>query len=438
MKKCGKSYAALLSASAAVAVAPPDAVAGGFFNANQTATAAGSAVAGATADAANAGTVFYNPAGMVVLGHSEALLASGLILSDASFENGGTIDAAGLPVRGNTTVKTTPVVLSSLFGVASLNDRVALGLGLSVPFGQQTKYDDQWVGRYEVQQVSLQTIGIRPAVAVRVASWLSIGAAIDVQSVDFKRANAIDFGSLLFGLGVPGAVPEASDGRLSVALNGWGVGYDLGVVLEPLESLRVGLNFRSGVRTALSGTAIFNVPAAAAPLTAGGAFQNTIAHSRLNTPEIVSLGIVYRASEHWVLLGDLSWQQWSDFQQLTLDFDNPTSPLTQALHWQDSIRAAIGAVYTIDNDYDVRAGFAYDQSPVPDAFRTPDLPQADTVAMAAGVTRHFGQRVSFTLSYSYNHSLPAQINATNPVSGTVAGRANEDVHAVGLEAQFRF
>ena len=139
--------------------------AGGFLNTLQSASSAGTAGAGATAFGDDAATVWYNPAGMMLSVRPEALISGGLIFPSTSFENHGSTDAVGLPVAGNSLTNPTASLLPSIFGLLPINDQLHVGIGVFAPFGQMSKYDSNWVGRYQVQQVALKTVDVRPAVA---------------------------------------------------------------------------------------------------------------------------------------------------------------------------------------------------------------------------------------------------------------------------------
>ena len=217
-----------------------------------------------------------------------------------------------MPLSGGRRTNPQPFVQPALFAAYPVVDRLHLGLGVFVPFGQSTKYSDDWIGRYQVQQVALKTIDIRPAAAYRVRDWLSVGAGIDITYAHFQRTNAIDFGGLCVAqlgggaCGALGLTPTGADGRLFASVEDWTVGYDVGILLEPTSELRLGINYRSGVHNNFSGPAQFTVPAAATPLTAGGAFQNTTVKATLPFPAVVSAGAAYQLTEQFTALVDLS------------------------------------------------------------------------------------------------------------------------------------
>ena len=72
-----------------------------------------------------------------------------------------------------------------------------LGLGLD--------YEDGWVGRYYVQEVKLQALGVQPALAYRVTDWLSFGAGVVAL-----------YGVLEEKVAVNNIGPNEADGKLKI------------------------------------------------------------------------------------------------------------------------------------------------------------------------------------------------------------------------------
>ena len=250
-----------------------------------------------TAIAEDATTVYYNSAGMTLLNRPEILLGTPIVSLSNSFENGGTTGALGEPAHGSGGNKDEVFTLPSVFATAPLSNRLSVGLGLFIPFGQVNEYADNWVGRYQLQSISLKTFDIDPAIAYRVSDTFSVGAGIDIQYAHLKRKNAIDFGALCFivigavtcpGLGL---LPQSADGRFTADAENWNVGFNLSALYNVGDSTHIGFNYRSAVRHNFSGDANFDVPAAAVPLTASGSFQDTSLQGAVTFPEVIALGL---------------------------------------------------------------------------------------------------------------------------------------------------
>ena len=422
------------------------ALAGGFVDPYQSAGAASVSGAGETAVAEDAVTIFYNPAGMTALTRPEAVVASAIVFPSTHFSNGGSVDALGNLIHGSASTNPQPFSPPSLFVTSPITDQLHIGLGIFIPFGQSTKYDDGWVGRYQLQTISLKTIDIDPAVAYRVADWVSVGGGLDVQYAHLVRKNALDFGSLCFLVIGPGTcpgiglTPEHADGRLVADVDDWSVGYNLGVLLQPTDRTHVGIGYRSAVDHTLSGIAHFNVPAVALPLTAAGSlFQNTGARTSITFPDVIAFGVSQQVDDRFTALLDVDLTLWRKIKRLTLTFDNPVQPpLSLPLNWHDSVRIAIGGLYKVTDAIELRAGIAYDQSPISDQFRTADLPDSDLIAASVGLAYRITASLTATASYTRQQWKAAALRVAVPTAGTLIGTSHRHSDAVGFQARLQF
>jgi len=129
----------------------------------------------------------------------------------------------------------------------------------------------------------------------------------------------------------------------------------------------------------------------------------------------------------------------SRVKQLSLAFGNPVQPtLSQPLNWHDSIRVAVGATYRLNPATELRAGIAYDQSPIPSAFRSADLPSADKILIGVGVTQRITDLIWATASYSREQYAPASLHVSVPGAGTLVGTVHQHSDAVGLQVRLVF
>jgi long-chain fatty acid transport protein len=437
----------LLAACSSVflaAAAPHPAFAGAFLNNIQSAGAASVSTAGQTAIAEDAATVYYNPAGMTLLKGPEILVSSGFVSISTSFENKGTSAPLGDPAHGSTGVKDQIFPVPSVFATMPLSNRFSVGLGFFSPFGQANKYAGDWVGRYQLQSISLKTIDIDPTIAYRVSEALSLGAGIDIQYAHLKRKNAIDFGAFCFAVIGPvncsglGLLPQSQDGRFGADAEDWSVGFNLSALYNIGDATHIGLNYRSAVRHDFSGDADFDVPAAAGLLTAGGLFQDTSVRTTMTFPEMIAAGLSHRIDDSLTLLADVGWTRWTHIKRVTFQFGNPIQPpQSLVLNWKDSIRVAVGGIYKLTEDTDLRAGISFDQSPVTDAFRSADLPDSDQIMFSTGLMHRFDERFSAVISYSFGHFMAAPVNLTQQNAGTLVGTFQRNSHALGLQGRFQ-
>jgi long-chain fatty acid transport protein len=419
--------------------------AGGLAVYEQSASGAARGLAGAAAIADDASTVFYNPAGMTRLPKNEIVVALGSNFPRATFENASGFDPAGGPLGGTPSLPHRTLYVPSAFAVWAVSQDLRIGAGVNAPFGQDVKYNEGWIGRYFVTNAELKTVNLSATLAWRVAPALSVGGGLDYQTADVSRRSAIDFGSACFGVLGPaacaglGLLPQAQDGSVNLDASSSGVGYNLGILLEPREGLRLGAAYRSRIAHDFSGTAAFSVPAAATLLTAGGTFRSTGVSTRITLPEIVSLGVAADLSPEFTLLAGLIWSRSSRLDNLVIRFDNPAQPtVIEPQNWKNTYRASMGFDYRLSAALIAHGGAAFDQSPIPAQFRYPYLPDSDRLSLNTGLTWKPGGTVSFTVSYTYSHARDAPIAQISPAAGALTGTFKRDFNVLGLQAGFRF
>lgn len=387
----------------------------------------GNANAGGSAAVEDASTVWWNPAGLAHLQRPELVASGHVILPDAEFTDLGTTNAAGLPRGGTAGVADDGIFVPNLFAGMRLNRSWAIGLGINAPFGLRTDYDETWVGRYEATESELRVININPSVAFRPNRQWSFGAGVNVQYVEATLANAVDFGAAL-------AQPGAADGLLSLEGDGWTLGFNVGVLWEPCCGTRFGLTYRSQTTADLEGDAEFTVPANAAPVLAGGRFVNTGIKTSVTLPDVVSLSAYHQLTPRWAVMGDVTWTNWSTFDEVVIEFDNPVEP-DQRLEfdWEDAWRFSFGVTWKPNRRWTLRGGVAFDQSPIPDRTRTPRIPGNDRIWLALGAGYRFNRCFALDVAWAHIFVEDGDVDQSDPSRGRLLGRFESQVDVFAVQ-----
>lgn len=395
-------------AAAGTGLAAGHAGAAGFALKEQSASALGNAFAGATAKAGDISYMFYNPAGLTRHSGTRATAGLSYVAPTSEPERARASTLGGtVPIRGGDGGDdiSENAVVPTFYAMHSVTDRLKLGLGVNVPFGLETKYDSGWAGRYHAVKSKLQTININPNVAYEVADGVSLGAGVQVQYIDAELSRAIDFGTIGQVAGVPGARPTQQDGAVNVTGDDWGVGANLGVLVEPMAGTRLGLAYRSRIAHELRGRADFqgdSAGVAAALRATTGRFTDTGGRADLTTPDLITGGFYHEVTDRWAVMGEVQYTLWSTFDELRVRFGNPAQPDSVTREdWEDSWFGALGATFTPRDDLALRAGAAYDETPIPDRRRTPRIPGADRYWLAIGA--HYAPYSWLTLDAGYTH-----------------------------------
>jgi long-chain fatty acid transport protein len=452
--------------------------AGSFQLSEQSVSGLGTAFAGGAASAEDASTLFFNPAGLARLDYGEFQMGLHGIMPSAEFTDRGSLyNLPGTPfnrrpvlggnggdggvshIIGNLYVS-QPLLRNSEFG------DLTVGLGVFTPFGLETDYQPDWVGRYAALRTKLTTIDIQPTVAWR---WdrFSIGAGLDIQYASARLTQAIDFGlaaqqplaqfyaalpAILAARGVPpaaipgtiaatvaayqgaGFVPGGRDGVTEITGDDWDYGFTVGALLEYrkkgegedgfLQDGRIGVSYRSKIDHTLEGDAEFRrVPLIAAPgapplpaFPQPGAFQAVFfdqgVTAQLPLPAILHVSLYQRFAHQFAIMGDVTWTDWSRLQQVPIVFANPGTPATILnINYEDSMRYSLGFEWYACKALTLRVGSAYDETPIQSSdFRTPRIPDNNRVWLTVGAK--YSPRDWLDLDVGYAHIFVSDPNST--------------------------
>lgn len=450
-----------LRASAAIGIAAvlisTSLQAAGFRVGEESVSGLGNAYAGGAAVADDASTVHANPAGMTRLGRDQLTGGAILIYPDVDFDNTGSVLSDGTAISGNDGGQGgIPVAIPSLYGVwgyrgdlpFGLTD-LKLGLGITAPFGLKTDYDTPWVGRYNEVTTSLKTININPSAAVRVGRGLSLGIGLNIQRADAKLSQAIDFGSSCAAvqgtancLANFGLTPGGSDGAGTIRGFDIAFGYNLGALYEFSPRTRAGLHFRSQVNYTFDLDAEFEVSnEARAFLAAVGnptGFTNTKAETEIAIPETISASLYHEVNDRLALMADVTWTHWSRFDELRVNFDDASTPANViTASYNNVFRLGLGASYRVTSDLTLRAGVAFDESPLDSRFRSGAVPDADRRIVAVGLGYALGDDIRIDVGYSHLFLDTGRTRAASPTGSVLNGEFDIDVDNFGIGVTWR-
>ncbi|WP_416340589.1 OmpP1/FadL family transporter [Rivihabitans pingtungensis] len=446
------------------------------------------------AEATDATTLFYNPAGMTRLQGTNFSGALNLVMPSVKYNNAsasyptqpyaaqplpnGVTVPAGLnraaAISGSTSGKLTKDLLAvpHMYLTHQLNDRVTVGVGIYVPFASETEYQRDSVLRYNVNQTSLTTIDINPTVAFKLNDQHSLAVGVIAQHAEASLREYANFGgsanpalnSLIPGVG---GGHGNSDGYADVEGKDWGFGFNLGWMWEIDPTARVGVSYRSVIKHSLKGTADWTTPATlAGQAAASRGYIDSDVRVDIKTPESLSVHGFKQLDSKWAVMGDVTWTRHSRFDSLSINYSQPKSAPYSASNfagqtadkttlvpdWKDTWKVAVGATYQYSAPLQLRFGVAYDQSPVPDEqHRLSTMPDNDRIWLSFGGKYDLNKNSSINAAYSYIYikNAKAQVNgycggstagAVNCVSSYTNGQADYKsyAHILGVQYNYQF
>ena len=414
--------------------------AGGFYIGPKSAIGVGLANAGTVALAQDGSTLYYNPAGATQLDRAFVQVGIDALRVSTNISNQGSTAATpgtlGAPVQygGTTGAADTRVAIPNFYAAAPvLNRDVLLGLAVTSPFGVEVDYGSGWFGRYDSVDTRLTTIDIAPTVAYRINELWSIGAGLDIQYADVKSVSAVP------NTLVPGGPTSATDGSSTTTGSDWKVGFNVGVMFHAKRT-RFGVAYRSPISHTLQGnTAISGL---AGPL--AGTNGRSATSFKLDLPQIVSVGIAHEAVTGLTLLGEIDWYGWESFKEIRLAFANGNPDIVLPQNYRNTFGFAIGAQYKWRENWTLRGGARYEQTPTVDAFRNTTGPDSDATIIGLGVSYAMSERLAIDVSYGHTFFQHADINLTRlffagtPAAGTVTVKGATNNANDALSVTFRY
>ncbi len=368
----------------------------------QSASLLGSAFAGRSADAADVSHMFFNPASLAAQSGRGPEASVVLSRIDPTFDYASDNPVAAestLPGSRTSAAGGESATVPVAYGAVDLAPDVRAGLGINVPYGLETDYPDDWVGRYDAVHTEVLTVDINPAVAWQYNEEWAVGAGISAQYAEADLSTMLpnDPTEGPWGLGEPAPAPE-TDAKVEVEGDDWSYGFNLGARYEPDADTRVGVAYRHGMGHTLTGDATLTHD--------GRELASTGGEADLDLPATVHLGLSRDVHPDWTLLLDASWTQWSDFEELRIEFDEDIGlgPAQEDEYdWDDTWFLSLGTRFDASEQWDLRAGIAYDETPVGREHRTPRIPDSDRTWLALGATwqPQALERLTVDVGYTY-------------------------------------
>ena len=352
--------------------------AAGFQLSEQSAIQMGRAMAGAGIVGDDLSAVHYNPAGMT-------------LLSGTRMQATGTWVAVNLDYEGDfgqsENGRLKGQIIPAGFITHQINDSLWAGLGLTVPYGMGTEYGEGWEGKSRGTESMILTFDINPNLAWKVNEKLSVGGGISLQ---YAKAE------LGMGMGPMQA---------NVKGDSWAWGWNVGLMFQPVETVRLGLAYRSNISHNADGhTTLNNVPVK----TDNDLVLTNIRSDmevRIKTPDTITFSATWEATDALRLSGTARWSKWSNFHSLdvqNLDLAGPQfSSTVVENNWDDTWFFSVGADYKLNGQWTIRGGVAYDQGPVENQYRMAVIPDTDRVWFSGGASYKYTDNLTFDFGATY-------------------------------------
>jgi len=411
----------------------------------------GRAFAGSISAPGDASVVAGNPAAMRHLDGRQLQADLSVISFGAKYRgrgdylNGDLGNA--LPISGGNggdAGKVAPVPAAYFHVPFGADDQYHFGVSLTAPFGFATKYDRNWMGRYNAVKTDLQAIDLGLAFSYDINPYVSFGATVFVEHLSIELQSAVDFGTALFGVPGLGITPGSLDGYSTIKGNNNEVGFTLGGLFSFTENTHLGLSYRSKVTHKINdGDAIFVVPTTARGVlnaaNRSGEFVDTNGRANVRLPAVMTASLSHAINDRWTIMADVSHTRWETaFDQVTVRFDSDQPDNRLNFNYKNTTFGSIGAEYQMSNTLTLRSGIAYDPTPTTYADRDVRVPDQTRKWLSFGLSWTPSEHMEYNFGYTHLFVNDSNVDTQTATRNRLRGSfdVNGDIFAASVNYKF--
>jgi long-chain fatty acid transport protein len=265
-------------------------------------------------------------------------------------------------------------IVPASYNSYQINDMLWVGLSSNSPYGLVTDPRDNWAGQVYSRSSKIFSLNVNPVVGIKINDWISVAAGPSLQYFDIrlKRAAAV----------TPGAPSVTLDG------DDIGFGFTAGVTLTPFAGTTIGIGYRSQIDHELEGT--IASPAGRIPIS-----------SDLTTPDQLTIGLSQMITPAFTVHAGFEWTNWSVLETPLVVGPGGRVVTDLPLNYDDGFFYSLGFDYRLTDQLTLRAGVAYEQSPIDTEIRSTRLPDNDRIWASVGASYQWNNKLSFDIAYTH-------------------------------------
>lgn len=428
--------------------------------------------------------IYWNPAGLGFMTNSYLSLAATGIAPASKYQYTG--NAPGWNTSEIEAEKKL-YLFPNLYGVWGGESKLKLGLGVFVPNGLGATWDAYslpatmpvpvgvdgngnpvyqavpitWAAGFPEKDLksSVSIIDVHPTAAYQITDCLSAGMGVSLMYGDITIIKLMPH---------VGATPQTSYGYYMPTLfemsgTGYGVGANFGLLYNMNEKLGIGLSGKIPATISLEGDADINMyvnsiisaglmgTPAFGPFVASG---KTTGKAELKLPGDLGLGLKYNITDKWLVTADVTYTTWSEFDKVIIKMDpgllqtphpaNPDSLITIApiptertlnTKWEDTFRFGLGTEFKL-SPVSIRAGFYWDDTPIPDETMTPTFPDInEKFSYNVGIGYPW---CNWLIEANYQMIQFPEREVSTQTADNNIGKYNNNVHAFNFGLTYKF
>ncbi len=330
--------------------------------------------------------------------------------------------------------------LPSAYATHQLNDDFWLGFGLFTRYGLGAKFPETWSGRYSSYKAEILSLDFSPQLAWKATERLSLSAGLSIRYFDIELAQKIDAAGM-YGLRNYND-PSYSPYDIDQDLHGDDIrpGIDLGLMWKATDDVTFGLAYHSRMQFKVHGDAKWRKPPAVDAMVPTY-FEDMDFTSRNYTPDKIMSGVTWQTTERLALSAGATFTTWHLYDDLLIKLEDDMAPgrseLSSDKKWHDAWRFCVGADYALSEEWTLRGGYAFDQSPINGAYADYMVPGDNRNIFSLGLA---WSRSDWTVEGSYFYEYAEDFTVSGDARRGVYDGKYQDAsgHCVALSVTRRF
>lgn len=332
---------------------------------------------GQAAVAMDASTAYFNPAGMTELPTSELMLGGQVILPRTYYDINKT---HWLNSEKDSGESKATIPGFGLYYAYNYSTRIKLGLSLNMPYVGLLHYPNGRIGPYRLESAPVfYTLNLNPSLAYNMTDWASVGFGINIE-----------YASLHQILKIPRLTSNRTitTDQANINIDNINAGFNLGLLLKPFKTTKIGLVYRSGMTHHLDGdTSIENVS------------DIPEVSTQLYMPQTIILSLDQTITAKFNLLAESGWTNWSKMQNAALLIDNITTK--PQFDWKNTYRLGLGGQLKATAKLLLQAGISYDSAPTNASKLKINVPLDRQIRTGLGIIYNARDIAQIAMSYEY-------------------------------------
>jgi long-chain fatty acid transport protein len=309
----------------------------------------------------------------------------------------------------------------TMFLVSPNYNNFRFGFSITEPYGLAKRWDEAFPKTF-AEKFDLKVFDINPTISYKINNMFSVAGGVRLL---YSTATVSSNGSVAKGVNASRYI----DGDTTA----WG--YNLAISAKPNDKSNISITYRSDVSLDLEGDATLAT-------NVGSTTVNTKGKVDVDAPAVLTVSGAYTFLDKWTV--ELTWDRtfWSEYKDLDFNYDTRiTNPVlysafdvAKAKNWDDASAYRLGVTYKMSDMVSLMAGFAYDETPVPDSTLGFELPDSDAYLFSLGARFSLTSQMDIGLGVLYDLKSERTVN-----NGTINGKfkdASALLVSAGLSYKF--